>query len=57
MELTGKLKETVENCKSREQVKEEIEKAGMILNEKELDSVAGGITVPPVPLVERIVYL
>ena len=42
MELTGKLKEDVAKCENREEVKDKIKDAGMILNDEELDSVAGG---------------
>ena len=45
MELTGKLKEKVSKCKNLEQAKEEIEKAGMILNNSELDGLAGGLVI------------
>ena len=47
MELTGKLKEQVEKTESKEEakevIKETIEDAGMILNDEELDQVAGGM--------------
>ena len=43
MELTGKLKEKVSKCKNLDEAKEEIEKAGMILNNSELDGLAGGL--------------
>ena len=42
MELTGKLKEDVAKCENREEAKDKIKEAGMILNDEELDSVAGG---------------
>ncbi len=42
MELTGKLKEQVEKSKNLEDAKKIIEKAGMKLNDEELDKVAGG---------------
>ena len=46
MELTGKLKEQVEKTETREEakevIKETMEDAGMILNDEELDQVAGG---------------
>ena len=42
MKLTGKLKEKVERAENKEQVKEIIEDAGMILDDAELDQVAGG---------------
>ncbi len=45
MELTGKLKEKVENAKSPEEAKEAIKDAGMILNDSELDAVAGGLAI------------
>ncbi len=42
MELTGKLKEDVAKCETREEAKGKIEEAGVILNDDELDAVAGG---------------
>ena len=45
MELTGKLKEKVDKSESREEAKEAIKDAGIILNDAELDSIAGGIGV------------
>ncbi len=42
MELTGELKEQVEKAESKEEKKELIEKAGMLLTDDELDEVSGG---------------
>ena len=42
MELTGELKEKVEQTKDKEEAKKAIEDAGVILNDEELDQVAGG---------------
>ena len=42
MELTKKLKEKLETPESEEESKKTIEKAGMILNDAELDRVVGG---------------
>jgi len=42
MELTGKLKEEVAKCETREEAKDKIKNAGVILNDEELDSFAGG---------------
>ena len=42
MELTGKLKEQVEQTKTKEEAKDLIAQAGMELTEKELDMVSGG---------------
>lgn len=42
MELTGKLKEQVEQDKTKEEAKEIIKEAGMILNDEELDQASGG---------------
>ena len=42
MKLVGKLKENVEKAESKEQEKELIAKADMILSDDELDQVAGG---------------
>jgi hypothetical protein len=39
MELTEKLKETVEKCENRRQTEE---KSGAILNDEDLESVSGG---------------
>ncbi|MCR5289940.1 MAG: hypothetical protein K6E51_08125 [Treponema sp.] len=45
MELTGKLKEDVAKCETRDDAKNKIEEAGIVLNDEELDSVAGGYWV------------
>lgn len=49
MKLTEKIKEKIDNAKSEEEVKtilenvrEEAEDAGLILDEEELDKAAGG---------------
>jgi len=42
MELTGELKEKVEQAESKEEAKELIKEAGMILSDEELDETAGG---------------
>jgi len=42
MELTGKLKEQVEQAKDKVEAKKIIEEAGMQLTDDELDQVAGG---------------
>ncbi len=42
MELTGKLKEQVEQAKDKAEAKKIIEEAGMQLTDDELDQVAGG---------------
>ena len=42
MKLTGELKGKVEKTKNKEDAKKIIEEAGMILNDAELDQVAGG---------------
>ncbi len=49
MKLTGKLKEQVEKTTSREEAKETIARAGMLLEDDELDRVAGGEGVPMPP--------
>ena len=46
MELTGKLKEEVEKCETREDAKSKIQEAGIVLNDDELDSLAGGLFIP-----------
>ena len=45
MELTGELKKKVEQTEDKEEAKKTIEEAGMILNDEELDQVAGGADV------------
>ena len=42
MELTGKLKEQVDKTETKEEAKQTIEEAGMILDDAELDQVSGG---------------
>ena len=42
MQLTGELKEKVEKAETKEEAKKTIEDAGMILDDTELDQVAGG---------------
>ena len=42
MKLTGELKEKVDKAETKEEAKKAIEDAGMILNDAELDQVAGG---------------
>ena len=42
MKLTGELKEKVEKTETKEEAKKTIEEAGMILDDAELDQVAGG---------------
>ena len=54
MELTGKLKEDVAKCETRDEAKDKIKDAGVILNDEELDSIAGGI-VARRPQHERLV--
>ena len=43
MKLTGELKKRVEKTKTREAARETIAQAGMLLNDDELDQVAGGM--------------
>ena len=47
MQLTGELKEKVEQAESKEKAKKTIEEAGMILNDAELDQVAGAESFAP----------
>lgn len=56
MELTGKLKEQVEQAKTKEEAKDLIAQAGMELTDEEMDQVAGGkpIHVPSVPNVRGV---
>lgn len=42
MKLTGELKDKVEAAETMEEKKDIIEKAGMALNDDELDEVTGG---------------
>ena len=42
MKLVGKLKKQVEETTSKEEAKEIIENAGMLLTDDELDNVTGG---------------
>ena len=42
MKLVGKLKEQVENATSKEEAKEAIAKAGMLLSDNEMELVTGG---------------
>ena len=44
MQLTRELKEKVEKAENKEEAKKILEEAGMILDDAELDQVAGGIT-------------
>ena len=45
MELTGKLKDDVAKSETREEAQDKIKDAGIVLNDEELDSVAGGLAV------------
>ena len=45
MELTGKLKEQVENAKTKEEAIALCKEAGIALNDDELDEVAGGMVI------------
>ena len=42
MKLTGKLKTQVDNAPTKEEKRDAIKKAGMLLSDDELDQVAGG---------------
>lgn len=44
MKLTGKLKEQVEQVKTKEEAKKIIAEAGMELTEEEMNLVAGGLS-------------
>jgi DNA repair exonuclease SbcCD ATPase subunit len=46
MKLTGKLKKLVENAKTREEAREAIKNAGMLLDDDELEEVCGGDGIP-----------
>ena len=43
MELVGKLKDAVENAKSKEEAKKVIFEAGIELTDEEMEQVAGGL--------------
>ena len=45
MELTGELKDHVNQSKDRDEARSIIENAGMRLSDEELDSVVGGLAV------------
>ena len=42
MKLTGNLKKTVEKVQTKEEAKDTIMKAGVLLKDEQLDLVAGG---------------
>ena len=42
MKLTGKLKTQADNAPTKEEKRDAIKKAGMLLSDDELDQVAGG---------------
>ena len=42
MKLTGKLKTQVDNAPTKEEKRDAIKKAGMLLSDDELDQVSGG---------------
>ena len=42
MKLIGDLKEKVENAKIKEEARDTIKEAGMLLDDEELDKVSGG---------------
>ncbi len=44
MELTGSLKDKVAKAKNKDEAKDIIGKAGMLLTDDELDAVSGGAT-------------
>ena len=45
MKLTGKLKTQVDNAPTKEEKRDAIKKAGMLLTDDELDQVSGGYGV------------
>lgn len=53
MELIGELKEKVEKAESKEEKKELIEAAGVLLNDDELDRVAGGKDYPKITIYDE----
>jgi len=49
MKLIGKLKDKVEKAETKGEAKEIIKDAGMELTDEEMDQVAGGGEVKPIP--------
>ena len=45
MKLIGNLKKKVENAETKEEARNAIAKAGMLLTDDELDKVAGGFVI------------
>ena len=45
MKLTGKLKTQVDNAPTKEEKRDAIKQAGMLLSDEELDQVAGGTPI------------
>ena len=52
MELIGNLKKKVDKASSKEEKRELIEKAGMKLNDMELEMISGGISLQAPPVKE-----
>ena len=52
MELIGNLKKKVDKASSKEEKRELIEKAGMKLNDMELEMISGGISFQSPPVKE-----
>jgi hypothetical protein len=52
MELIGNLKKKVDKASSKEEKRELIEKAGMKLNDMELEMISGGISFQSPPFKE-----
>ena len=52
MELIGNLKKKVDKASSKEEKRELIEKAGMKLNDMELEMISGGISFQSRPVKE-----
>ena len=53
MKLVGELKDKVEKAETKGEAKEIIKDAGMELTDEELDQVAGGGYMSPVPEILR----
>ena len=47
MKLIGDLKEKVENAKTKEEARDTIKEAGMLLDDEELETVSGGLPDNP----------
>ena len=56
MKLTGRLKEQVEQAKTKEEAKDLIAQVGMELTDEEMDQVAGGGTMASLSEINRLIH-